>query len=889
MVWITSCGLVKGRSPDGAFVTGLLRTLGSENPAGQFLSIDIDADDFTVGGNDLNELVRSLVDQELALQKGPEDSDGFKVSQELVWQDGNMWVSRIVPDVDLEGYSKVIPDDRGVKPVKLADPGPVRAAFGAPGILTSLYFRPYTELWQPLPCDFIEVKVEAVGLNWKDLGLCSGRFDQNNLSNEYCGIVVKKGSAVSNLQIGDRVYGMGKGHFGNFTRVLASLAQKVAPEVDPVEAATMPLVFMTAVYAFEHITRLRKGNKVLIQSASGGLGLAAIQLARSKGAEVFATVGTAEKFRFLVEEIGIPSDHVFYSRDLADGGRMAKATRTGGFDVILSTAQGDMLYNSVKALAPLGHIIDVGRLDVTNSKSIGLELFKKSASFTSFDLGLVIDRSPELGGELMLAVSEHHRAKRIGAVRPFTVSNISQLDQTLLQFSKGTHVGKTVISYQNPKAILNVCQTAPPVHFDPAASYILVGGLSALGRTIVRWMVERGARTLIIWSRSGARGLDSHGIALHDEMRIGGVSLELVACDVSDTDQVNLAMQEATSKGTVRGVFNFAVSYQDISFDKITEDMLRKGIAAKVLGTKNLHKATANLSLDFFVMTSSLGTLYAFPTQSIYLAANNFLDYFARYRRRQGLPATTVSLGFISDLGALAEDAVTVNLFMRSKGQTVTGSQVLRTIEPAFRSTRYQSPEEQGRWLGHTQDPLSEANIVSGIDPAVLVLMRRDEAKKTKSSSLSGAVPRWYHDDRASHMLQALEDAWRVLMGKSTGRGAQSFDSTGDKSPTAQLRQQFEISTNRLRSVPSEDEKIKVVSFVVNAIRSSVAGMLFVDPTAVNPAKTVADHGIDSLLAAEFRNWLHVSFAKNISMLDLMDAKSSINMLAATIVNDALE
>ncbi|KAJ3579803.1 hypothetical protein NPX13_g762 [Xylaria arbuscula] len=811
MVWITSCGLVKGRDPDGAFVSGLLRTLGTENPSGQSLSVDIDAKDFQVGSNDMDELVRCLVEQEQKLQKGHEDGDGSEVNRELAWQDGSLWVSRIVPDADLEGYFSAAPEGKNVELVKLGDLGPVRAAFETPGILTSLYFRPYTDLRQQLAKDFVEVEVESVGLNWKDVGLCSGRFDQDNLSNEYCGIVVKRGSGVSHVEVGDRVYGMGKGHFGNFTRVPALMARKVCTGVGPLEAATMPLVYMTAVYAFEHVARLRKGQKVLIQSASGGLGLAAIQLAHSKEAQVFATAGTAEKSRFLAETIGIPPSHIFSSRNVGEITRMLQATGNTGFDVILSTAQGDLLYESIKALAPLGHLIDVGRLDVTGSKSIALELFEKSASFTSFDLGLVAEHSPELGGELMAAVSEHHRAGRIGPVQPFTVSDVSMLGQTLLRLSKGTHIGKMVISYQDPESLLKAHRTAPPVHFDPDASYILVGGLSSLGRSIVRWMAERGARNLIVWSRNGANRLTSHGKALCSEMREKGVSIELVTCDM-------------------------------------TEEKFHQGMAAKVLGTKNLHEATAALPLDFFVMTSSLGTVYAFPTQSTYLAANNFMDYFARYRRRQGLPASTVSLGFVSDLGPLADDEATQGLFVRTKGQTMTGSQVLRIIEPAFRSFPHDRSNAAGKqWLGRTQDPLSEANIISGMDPAVL----------------------------------------RDLTGEGGGRNAQGWDAD-DKSPTAQLRQQFEVSIYTLISAGDEDEKAKVVGLVTNAITLSVAEMLFMDPTSIIPTKTVADHGIDSLLAAEFRNWLQVAFGKTISMLDLMDAKTSINVLAAEIVNDAL-
>jgi NADPH:quinone reductase-like Zn-dependent oxidoreductase len=175
---------------------------------------------------------------------------------------------------------------------------------------------------------------------------------------------------------------------------------------------------------------------------------------------------TAEKTRFLIEELGFPPTHVFSSRDPADIKRMVLATQNGGFDVILSNSQGDMLYDSIKALAPLGHLIDVGRLDVTSSKNIALELFQKSASFTSFDLGLVIERDVQFGGQLMHSVDEHYRAGRIGPIRPHTVTDISQLGQTLLHFSKGAHIGKMVISYQNPDSTIRKQKSVIPAHFD---------------------------------------------------------------------------------------------------------------------------------------------------------------------------------------------------------------------------------------------------------------------------------------------------------------------------------------------------------------------------------------------------------------------------------------
>ena len=887
MIWLTSCGIVKGRNPDGAFVSGLLRTLGSENPASHFLSVDIDAEDFQLSDNELGELAHSLVGKEFTLHAENGDDE---VNREFVWQDGCLWVSRIVPDGKLQGYAEAVtnPDDRELEIVPLSTQGPVRAAFGTAGILTSLFFRPYLELLQPLPQDWIQVKVLAVGLNWKDLGLCTGRFDQNNLSNEYCGIVTKRGPDVSHVEVGDRVYGMGKGHFGNYTHVPAALAHKLRPDVDAVEAATMPLVYMTAVYAFEHVTRLRKGQKVLIQSASGGLGLAAIQLARAKGAEIFVTAGTAEKTRYLTEQMRIPLTHVFSSRDFTDLKPMIRATQNGGFDVILSNSQGDMLYESIKALAPLGHLIDIGRLDVTTSKNIALELFQKSASFTSFDLGLAVEHDVELGRELMQSVDEHYTAGRIGPIRPYTASDISQLGQTLLRFSKGTHIGKMVVSYQDPNSMIRKHKSVTPTQFDPEARYILIGGLSDLGRSIVRFMSDRGAQDLVVWSRGGPNNLGPEAQILIDELAAKGVRVQPVTCDVSNQEQVIRAVQDASSDRTVRGVLHFAVSYHDISFDKMTAETFHKGMAAKVVGIRNLHEATASLSLEFFTMISSFGTVYAFPTQSTYVAANNFMEYFARYRRRCGLPASTVSLGFISDFGALTQDAVTVNLFARTKGQTVTGSQVMRMLEPAFLSYRDHRDAHQ-EWLGHSQDPLSEANIVTGVDPAVLAVMKQEETKVAKTTSGSGSIPRWYSDARVSLMLRALDDACRYHAGDAA-KAMEDLENNADKSPVAKLRRRFHLSMHRTREQDGRDraaEHCKALAFVTDAIRETVAGMLFTDPSAISVANTIVDQGIDSLLAAEFRNWLHGAFGKNMSMLNLMDTRTNIDTLARDIVDEA--
>ena len=877
MVWLTSCGIVKGRNPEGGLVIGLLRTIGTENPAGRFLSIDIDAEDFNTENN---ELVHGIIDHEAALQG--QGVSGESEDREFVWQDDCMWVSRVVPDAGLEPYAETIktPSSRGTELLPLDSQGPVRAAFETPGILSSLYFQPYTELWQPLPRDYIEVKIGAVGLNWKDLGLTSGRFDANgnNLSSEYAGVVVKAGADVAGLSVGDRVYGMGRGHFGNYTRVPAASALKLRPSDGLVEMATMPVVYMTAVYAFNHIARLRKGQKVLIQSATGGLGLAAIQLARSKGAEVYATVGNIEKARFLVDSMNIPSSHIVSSRDPSALCQAARMTGKAGFDVILSTVDGeDLLYESLKALAPMGHLIDVGRLDVLDSKTIGLELFQKNANFSSFDLNLVLDHDQELGGQLMETVDELYRAGHIAPIRPFSTADISELDRVLLGFTKGTHIGKIVVTFQNPNSLLKVIHAPPAATFDPEARYVITGGFGGLGRSIVKWMTDRGARDFVVLSRRGVSSPEAQSLV--DTVTTRGIRVRTVACDVSKREQVVDAIQEASSDRAVKGVVHAALSLSDLSFDKLTMENWRDGIAAKTQGTINLHDATASLPLDFFIMTTSTESIWAPPTQSAYMAASNFQELFARYRRRLGLPATTTAFGFVNDIGSdwRHGSAGTDDMYARNKALTTTEHQVLAQLEPAFVNTT-DLAASGSQWISQQHDPLSAANVFTCLDPATMAAKQREEAEGGIAST---TVPRWYSDGRVSLIIRAMNDAERHATGFDA---AQDGGNKDGKSAVARLRHEFDAA---IKSGP--DERAKTVELVTDATTAAVAEMLFIDVSSVNPLKSVAEHGVDSLTAAELRNWFHQALGANLQMQNLLDAHTNIKTLAANIVDKALQ
>lgn len=881
MVWLTVGSIVKGQDPRGAFMTGLLRVVATENPAGRFLSINIEGCIDFANGDD--NLVRSIVDKEFALQHGAEEDFGEDeqiIDSEFVWQAGCMWVSRVVPDTGLGKYAEPIktPSRQGLDVLPIAGHGPVRAAFETAGIFTSVYFRPYTELLQPLPVDHIEVKVAAAGLNWRDVTVAMGRRNAAgcNLSSEYAGVVTKIGADVTGLSVGDRVYGLGKGHFGNYERVPAAFAQRLQSTDSLVEAAAVPLDFLSAVYAFEYVTRLRKGCKVLIESTADSLGLAAIQVAQAKGAEVFAVADTTEKVSTLADIGGIPRDHVFLLSDQELLVRATNTTAKQGFNVILNTKPGEAVSSQLlQALAPMGHLIDVGGDgDALGSKVTGLgglEMVQKNAHFSSFDLFDVLDQDPGLGRELMETVHSLRQSGQLKPVYPVSILDVSEFDQALLDFSKNRHSGKVIISFQNPDSAVKILRLPQAVSFDPGARYIITGGFGGLGRGIIRWMADRGAQDFVILSRRGASTPAAR--VLLEDLESRGVRVEAIACDVSKQDQVVQAISKAATTASsrpIKGVVHAVLSLYDLTFDKLNIDQWRSGTVAKTKGSVNMHKATLEHPLDFFVMLTSTETIWAPATQAAYIAADNFATYFARYRQRLGLPASTVSYGFVSDLGSDYRETShgTEELYARNLAATMTECQALAMLEPAF--LRSGSEKEARGWFGKQHDPLSDATFFTCLSPLDLAGLTSTHA------------PHWHRDGRVALLMRAVSDARRYKAASSSAEqdGGDASDPAA-LSSTARLRRAFD---ELIKAGP--DERTAAVELVTEGIVRAIAEMLFIDPGSVHPGKTVAEHGVDSLIAAELRNWFHQALRTDLK--NLLDSQTSIGKLAEGIVDNAL-
>lgn len=264
-------------------------------------------------------------------------------------------------------------------------------------MLSTIYFKPDTDFMKPLASDEVEIEVKQAGVNNKDIAVLTGRHHSDSFSDECSGIITKIGQNVKDLQVGDRVYCQSFSKFGNFVREKAVFCQRLEDEDTFEGACTLPIAFSTAIYGLINLGRLSSGESVLIQSATGAVGLAACQIARMVGAEIFATVGTEDKKReLLAMDYGIKEDHILWSRDRFSPKKLLEQTKGKGIDVILCSARGELMHEYWRCIATCGRFIEIGRTEVLDNGNLKLDVFRRNATFASFDLEVLSKNKPEV-------------------------------------------------------------------------------------------------------------------------------------------------------------------------------------------------------------------------------------------------------------------------------------------------------------------------------------------------------------------------------------------------------------------------------------------------------------------------------------------------------------
>ena len=503
----------------------------------------------------------------------------------------------------------------------------------------------------PLGDNDVDVEIAAVGLNFRDVMAVSGLLPPGaerqppleSLGLEFSGRVSRVGKNVRDLAAGDQVFGMAPGALRRRLVVSRHAVCRVSDATCPAAAATLPSVFMTALYALGQVARLERGETVLIHSAAGGFGLAAIQLAQNIGARIIATAGTPER-RSHLRSIGI--EHVFDSRNASFADDVMRATNGRGVDVVLNSLSGPLIDKGLACLAPYGRFLELGKRDIYANAALGLKSLRSNISLHVIDVAALITDRPDRAAKLLRDVAHLLEAGEIGPL-PARVFAARDVADAFRHFAADVHIGKVVVDMTGPPpAVRSVLSSGGAL--DAQGTYLVTGGTRGFGLTVGRWLAQMGAGRVVLASRGGATSMNE------DE------NFETVRLDVTSAPDVMKLIERLVHDGRpLRGIVHAAVAYDDAMLGQMDAARIDRVVAPKVDGAMNLTQAVlgCRASLDFFVTFSSLAQVVGWPGQSNYAAANGFLEALAAWQRTRGIPGQCINWGALGESGQVARSA----------------------------------------------------------------------------------------------------------------------------------------------------------------------------------------------------------------------------------------
>jgi len=375
---------------------------------------------------------------------------------------------------------------------------------------------------------------------------------------------------VRDLVVGDRVVVMAPSRFGTFEVVILPdwACCKLTEDEDFETMASIPLVFATAIHALQNLARLERHESVLIHSAAGGVGIATIQIAQLIGAEIFVTVSTEEKKQFLMDQFDLAADHIFDSRTSEFLPAILAATSGVGVDAVLNSLTKDQLHDSFAAVAEFGRFIEIGKKDIIEGGRLDMGVFKRGATFTAFDItGFYHSKRQahhQTWNSLLQQSINMFRDKKIKPVHPFKVFDISEISEAYRYLSIRTRMGKIVVSLQSSDSRIAVLPQKYSTHFNPLKSYLLIGALGGIGRSIATWMFSRGARKFTFLNRSGADSLEAYKLV--KDLQALGSTVDVVRGDVSVAEDVDRAIFQISHPigGVILAAMGLEVRFQDV-------------------------------------------------------------------------------------------------------------------------------------------------------------------------------------------------------------------------------------------------------------------------------------------------------------------------------------
>ncbi|KAJ6164002.1 hypothetical protein N7470_002674 [Penicillium chermesinum] len=760
--WVTSGAGEKASIPESAMSSGFSRALAMEHEGVHMTNLDIDnvEDAFYAA---------KIISNVAEIYFGTADNNSREGDYSVV--DGTVLIPRAIEANDINDYSHFQNAKLPIEKRRL-----IREPVTEP---LQVQFSPAD--------DEVEVEVKASPINFKDVLVALGQVTDNYLGNEFAGVIRKVGAGVKDFAPGDRVTGLGVGTFRTYVRHKTHTIIHIPDDMPFVEA--LPSVWLTALYGLVHIGRLQKGETVLIHAAAGAVG----------------------KLPFSSRSISVPMS--LSPRRLAFGKQIMRATNGVGVDVILNSLSGEQLVESWKCIASLGRFIEIGKRDMETFQKLPMNIFLRNVTFASVDLLRVYNDHPKLLHKLMLEMKDLIFAKTFTAPQPVTLFPPGDIE-LVATWAKPSSIG------EKDEELPIIPYFDPGYQFDPQATYVIAGGLGGIGRSLASWFPTRGAKNLILLSRSGA--VAESAKVLVNNLAARGVNVATPRCDISNPESLEAALKECAHMPPIKGVIQGAMVLKDRPFDLMTKEEWQAVQDPKVTGTWNLHHKLPR-DMDFFVILSSLGGMIGVKGQAQYNACGTFQDAFARHRWSEGQKCISIDIGLVTAVGYVAEQ------------QPMSGLSQ-RWIDEGFEVLREEELHSVVDWACNPTIPIGsswETQVLSALNsPNSRISIGKDLLPYMKR-------PMYCHLHQRDH-----------------GSHHQSQESNKEVDYSALLKEATSVEDGG--------------RIIASALAKRLSQALSVPEEDIDKTKPAHSFGVDSLVAVELRFWFATKMKVDLSLFDII-------------------
>ena len=617
----------------------------------------------------------------------------------------------------------------------------------------------------------VEVEVRAAGLNFLDVMTALGQVPRRDereqgLGGECAGVVTRVGDSVTALAVGDEVVVVrgDQGAIASHVTVDARYVFRKPPAMSFEEACQLPIAFLTAWYALARLARVEKGDKVLIHAATGGTGLACLQVAQMLGAEVFATAGSEEKQDYL-RALGIV--HVMPSRSLDFADHVRRVTDGQGVDVVVNSLAGEAASRGIACLAPYGRFVEIGKRDFLTDANLHLRPFLDNLSYFSFDLRQMLADRPDRVRDEFLRLLEEFEAGRLRPL-PHRAYLPAQVQQAFRNMVNAGHIGKLVISMRG---------TPVPVSPQPrrravsaGGTWLLAGGLGGFGLRMAEHLARTGVRHLVLLGRTITEQARQR---VHDIAHETSAQIRLEAVDICDRPSLRALIEDIEANlPPLKGVVHCAMVLDDKLVTDLDEAAMLKVVRPKMVGAWHLHELTAGAPLEAFVLFSSMTSMLGNQGQGNYAVANTFLDALAHHRRAKGLPATCVNWGVIADAGYVARQPGLRDQLAAIGAGGIDSAEALNLLTELIDSDHPQVGAFRIDWARY-------ATVVrpDGPDgqPRYAEIFTADQPRAARSSATSTALDE-LHQQLGADLVAVLEDKLRRRLSIVLGLAPDKLD-----------------------------------------------------------------------------------------------------------------